>query len=235
LNFTKPKLFIFFIFCILTSGAQKKDDNVKDHKTRMVSDIIAGDWTLGFGFNVVDDGGVILGGIFNQKEYSHFNTPFIFYVENFYTKQFSFIASLSFNKYVKDKKVDRRGIILKGEEPSYFAVDIATKYYFRDIFLDYIFEPYIFLGLGYTSIGGHKVNPFKVAVPSAVTVDENGIWNIPSTGNLTFNGGLGVNYWFSKSWGVNFNVAGKCGFVGGKYKEIISNQTQFSVAGYYRL
>ena len=202
---------------------------------RAVGDAIAGDWSFGFGFNVVDDGGVILGGLFEGKKYNHFHMPFTINAEYFYDSQWSFTTTLSFNKYMEGKIVDRRGTILKDEEPGFFAIDLGAKFYFRDIFNDYKFEPYVFSGFGFTSIGGHKIDPYKSEVPGAVTVDTDGKWNIPATSNLTFNVGLGTNYWINKNWGVNVNAAAKWGFKGKKYEDIISNYTQFSFGGFYCL
>ncbi|MFT4683777.1 MAG: hypothetical protein ACI8RP_000244, partial [Urechidicola sp.] len=49
-------------------------------------------------------------------------------------------------------------------------------------------------------------------------------------GRMTFNTGLGANYWFSSTWGINLNLAGKFG-VGSD----VTNQLQNSLGVLYRL
>jgi hypothetical protein len=200
---------------------------------RAVGDAIAGDWSFGAGFNIVDDGGKTLGGLFNGS-YNHFHMPFTVNAEYFYNSQFSFNATISFNKYMGGKIVDS-GTIQEDHEANYVAFDLGSKLYFRDIFKDYVFEPYVFLGLGYTSIGSYKTTPLFNELQEGITVDANGLWDVPTIGRLTINGGIGINYWISTVWGVNINFTGKWGMNTEKYKKLITNQTQFSFGGFYCL
>ena len=66
----------------------------------------------------------------------------------------------------------------------------------------YKFDPYVFLGLGYNSIGAFTA--IRKDWPYNIT-------EIPSKSRATLNLGLGFNYWFSKTWGMNLNLAAKWG------------------------
>lgn len=222
-----------FSFTSLT--AQLKEKYKPKDNQRTVDDPVAGDWNFGFGLNVVDDGGVILGGLFGGNKYNHFHTPLMVYAEYFYNNQFSFNATISMNKYVEGKYVDRRGTILKDEEPGFLAADLGVKFYFRDIFNDYIFEPYVFSGFGYLSIGGHKIEPQSYMKPEDVAIGNDGNWDLPTISSLTYNLGIGANYWFSKTWGVNVNAGGHWNLKGGEYAAVKSNFTQFSFGAFYCL
>ncbi len=70
-------LAVLAIFCLNTLSAQFNITNKPKQHSRTVNDSIAGDWSFGAGFNIVDDGGVMLGGLIDGKEYNHFSMPFI--------------------------------------------------------------------------------------------------------------------------------------------------------------
>lgn len=199
----KIKLTLLFViagFCLNTLYAQTNNLSEK--------------WVFGLGLNIVQDD--ISGS--NSEIANNFSTPFILSTEYLYTKHFSFNASLSFNKYIAGKSVDSR-IVQKGTEASYVAFDLSTKYYFRDLNNKYLFEPYLLGGLGYTNIGSYV----------ALQNKDNQLLAIPAIGRLTINTGFGVNYWFSKSWGINVNVMGKFGLESKQYEsDFVTNQTQFS-------
>ena len=55
---------------------------------------------------------------------------------------------------------------------------------------------------------------------------------------MTVNGGLGFNFWFAETWGLNFNFTGKVGLPSGEFKSgpnSVSNQAQFSLGLIYFL
>lgn len=222
-----------FLLLFLNIWFYKVNAQIRGYENRRVGDEIKGDWSFGLGINVIDDGGVILGALSNPKKYAHFNRPVQIQTEYFFNNLLSLSPSISFNKYVEGKTADRRGVILRNEEPGYFAVDIASKFYFRDILQNYVIEPYAFLGFGYTNIKEHIVNPYGLNIPGSVEVDANGQWKIPEIGYMTVNAGVGANYWFSRRWGVNLHIAGKWGVRDGKHEDIISNQIQLSIAALY--
>jgi len=152
------------------------------------------------------------------------------------------------NKYVSGKNIDNSGLIVKGYAADYFAVDLAAKFSFGDIFTSYAFDPYIFLGFGYNKIGGYKLHPFVAEVPvdtdpvpneiNALPIDEYGYYDILEIGKITVNAGAGFNYWFAQTWGINFNFAGKVALPSGEYKRgqnEVSDHAQFSLGLIYFL
>ena len=207
-----------------------------------------GNWSFGIGINIVDDSGTKLKDFFNTSDNWNLTSPYSVNIEYFIDNQFSLSASASMNKYVEGKNIDNTGLIIKDHEPDYLAVDLASKFYFGDIFTNYTFDPYVFLGVGYTKIGAYKSEPFEGTFPEdidvipdqldGVAIDENGNFDVPEIGRVTLNGGVGFNYWFAKTVGFNFSFSGKIGMASGEFKtgpNSVSNQTQYSFGLIYFL
>ena len=205
-----------------------------------------GNWSLGAGINVVDDSGMKGKDFFNAKENWNVSNPYLVGVEYYLDNQWSIFASGSMNKYVSGKNIDSTGVIVKGFAADYFAADLAARFSFGDMFSSYNFDFYMFLGLGYNKIGGYKLDPFIVDSPIDIDVvpdeinefpiDRNGFYDIPEVGKMTVNGGLGFNYWFAETWGLNFNFTGKVALPSGEFKKgpnSVSNQAQFSLGLIY--
>ena len=193
---------------------------------------VAGDWLIGAGINVVGDGGNKDVHTILNKDSKHFSHPYLFTVEYMQNKRFSFLVSASFNSFKVGKKTDN--YVLQGKKASnYFAVDIASKLYIRNILNSYIIEPYLFAGLGYTTIESFSIKPLDTAIPAIVKVDEKGLWVVPEIGRITVNTGMGLNYWISNFVGLQGNVAAKWSLAAKKDKQFASNQLQFSLGGFY--
>ncbi len=205
-----------------------------------------GNWSFGAGINVVDDSGTEGKDFFNTKENWNVSNPYLVSVEYYFDNQWSIIASGSINKYVSGKNIDSTGVIVKGFAADYFAVDMATRFSFGDMFTSYNFDFYMFLGLGYNKIGGYKLDPFIVDRPididivpdeiNEIPTDANGFYDFPEVGKMTINGGLGFNYWFAETLGLNFNFTGKVAVQSGKFESgpnSVSNQAQFSLGLVY--
>jgi hypothetical protein len=174
------------------------------------------DWSIGLGFNAVYDSGTSAKDLFNVSDNWNFGTPFYISAENYINNQFSIGANLSFNYIKEGKIIDGETILKGGNEAGYVAFDLAVKYSFRDLLKLKAFEPYVFVGLGFTHIGDYQT--------------EENIQRIKGKGRMTFNTGLGANYWFSSTWGINLNLAGKFG-VGSD----VTNQLLNSLGVLYRL
>ena len=227
-------------FFVGSLNAQSKGNKrVNDHY---------GNWSFGAGINVVDDSGTEGKDFFNTKEHWNISNPYLVSVEYYFDNQWSVVASGSMNKYVSGKNIDNSGVIVKGFAADYFAADLATRLYLGDLFSSYAFDFYMFLGVGYNKIGGYKLHPFVAEVPvdtdivpseiNALPIDEYGYYNIHEIGKMTLNGGLGFNYWFAETWGVNFNFTGKFAIPSGDYKRgqnEVSDHAQFSLGLIYFL
>jgi len=207
-----------------------------------VREVYNKNWTIGAGLNIVDDSGSSSTGISDPSENWNFSRPFYLSTEFYLNNKFSFMSMLFFNQYTEGKNIDDTIYIIEGHEASYFAFDVNTKYYFRDLLKSYHFDPYIFLGVGYTNIGEYKgepIDPGNLSFPDYVEVDEDGNMIVPSIGRLTLNAGLGLNYWFSDTWGLNLNLAAKLGIGNSEYDSGtpngISNQFQYSLGALYML
>tara|TARA_R110000787_G_scaffold59922_4_gene135828 strand:- start:2687 stop:3325 length:639 start_codon:yes stop_codon:yes gene_type:complete len=177
------------------------------------------DWSIGFGINGVNDSGTGVEDLFNVSDNWNFGIPFYVSAENYINNQFSVGATLSFNYIREGKVIDGETILKGGNEAGYAALDIAVKYSFRDLLKLKSFEPYISAGLGVTYIGDYQ------------TEENNQITLAKS--RMTINSGLGCNYWFSSTWGINLNLAGKFGL--GSKDSTVSNQLQSNIGVLYHL
>ncbi len=207
-----------------------------------------GNWSFGAGINVVEDSGTKGKGFFNIKENWNFSSPITVNVEYFIDNQWSLSVAGSMNNYVSGKNIDSIGFVVIGFTADYFAIDLSTKFSLGDFFSSYTFDTYVFLGFGYNKIGRYKIDPFIVDLPedidvkpneiNGILVDQNGYYDMPAIGKITLNAGVGFNYWFAETWGLNFNFAGKVAIGDGEFKtgpNSVSNQTQFSLGIIYFL
>ena len=85
-----------------------------------------------------------------------------------------------------------------GNDAGYLAFDMNVKYSFSKLLDSNAFEPYLFTGVGVSHFGDYYTQ-------------ENPAELIEDISIFTFNAGLGMNYWFSSTWGVNLNATGKWG------------------------
>lgn len=207
-----------------------------------------GNWSFGAGINFVDDSGTNGKDIFNIKENWNFSFPITVSAEYYISNLWSISAVGSMNNYVSGKNIDSLGLVVKGFTADYYAVDLSAKLSIGDIFSSYTFDTYVFFGIGYNKIGRYKIDPFAVDLPvdidvipgeiNGIPVDVNGFYDMPSVGKITLNGGIGFNYWFAETWGLNFNFAGKVAIGGGEVKtgpNSVSNQAQLSLGVIYFL
>lgn len=205
-----------------------------------------GNWSLAAGINAVDDSGTKGANFFNTEENWNSSSPFTASIEYYIDNQWSVSVTGSVNKYVSGKNIDSTGVIVQGYAADYLAVDLATKLSLGDLFSSYAFDPYIFIGFGYNQIGSYKLDPFFFDLPvdldvlpdeiNGIPIDENGYYDIPEIGKITLNGGAGFNYWFAKTWGVNFNFTAKFAIESGEFKlgpNSVSDQAQFSLSLMY--
>jgi len=156
-------------------------------------------WAIGFGVNAVD---------FYPANISGMTTPSgnstVWYDEFFnadaHYNMIPSISRLSVGRYLADgfsfevagslNKIEKIGD-MSASDLSYFGLDAAIKYDLNNVIGETAwFDPYVSIGGGYTWID--------------VTDKSNG------TG--TFNGGAGVNFWFSDNIGLNIQTTYKHSF-----------------------
>ena len=213
MKFIKSISLLLFISCWAVSlNAQRVGPRAQ------INEYHQNDWSFGAGFNIVNDSGYEFA---DFSENLNFSVPFYVSAEYYLNNKFSFMGMLSTNK-LKEGKVYNEAYIVDGDV-SYFSADLNTKFSFRDILNSYAFDPYVFIGFGYTSHGSFKTVQKEYPYGSG---------EVPATGRLTINGGLGFNVWISQNWGVNLNLAGKWGANGGSDK---NNHKQYSLGAVYLL
>ena len=218
----------------------EKDSTKAEQKNKKVNDSYNGNWSIGIGVNAVDDSGTLFKDLFNGQNYNTSN-PYAAYIEYYANNMFSYQLMLSLNEYIAGKNVDNTGYIIEGYEASYMAIDFAFKWYWREFLNNTRFDPYMFLGFGYTIIGAYKLEPFPIQTHedlSHLEVDEDGNFVVPEIGRFTVNTGIGFNIWFTRIWAINFNIAAKIGIGSGEYKRAsnsVSHQMQYTVGTHFLL
>ena len=213
-NYNKTYLMLLLAaFWMFNSYAQTKGN-------KRVNDVF-GNWSFGAGINTVDDSGTKGKDLFNFNENWNTTFPLTVNVDYYIDNQWSISLTGSTNKYVSGKNIDSTGIVIEGYAADYLAIDLAAKLHLGDIFTSYAFDPYLFLGFGYNIIGAYRLEPFIVDVPVDIDNIPNDaiVYNIPEIAKITLNGGVGFNYWFAKTWGLNFNFTGKVGISSGEFKK----------------
>ena len=210
---TKKIVLIIAVLGFFISNTHAQNNN-SWRSGKQVNDTYDHNFSFSAGVNIVEDGNQIFGGFLNPSEYWNFSRPIYLSAEYYLNNKFSFNAMFSLNEYKADKQIDLL-YILEGQEASYLAFDLATKLYFRDWLNTYKFDPYIMAGLGFTNIGAYQGIPVDEYAP------DQSIVVVPSVGRLTVNAGIGFNVWFSQTWGLNFNAAGKWGIATGDHKKYL--------------
>ena len=224
------KTILFFAFLGLWISTVNAQSDTEWRSGKQVNDNYDHNWSFGAGFNIVEDSGT-KGGLANPADRWNISQPLALNAEYYLNNYISFNAMFTMNKYKEGKIVDH-AYIIEGHEASYMAFDLAAKLYFRDWIKTYKFDPYIFAGFGFTNIGEYQ----------AIKVDEYapdyGVFEVPSIGRMTVNTGLGFNVWFSQTWGLNLNIAGKWGIATSEHEigpNSISSQFQTALGVIYFL
>ncbi len=234
MNFKTTIILAFICFAMGTAIAQKdtKPDDTRWDKRVQTGPSFDKNWSIGLGVNVVDDSGE---GLYIGDEWN-VSIPLALSVEYYMNTKFSINALFSINKYKEGKKIDGN-FVTEGYEASYFAGDLALKFYLREWFRTPVLDPYIFVGGGYTSIGDYRATPGNRGFnPDTDDLDENGNLIVPQIGRFTFNTGFGMNIWISNNWGITGAATGKWGFKSGDYERgsnSVSNQIQYTMGILY--
>jgi len=172
-------------------------------------------WSFGLGFNTVNMSSNSKD-LFDSDNRAFSKNPFYLGVEYYLNNQFSIEATLSFNTFSEGTKIIGK-TILKGSEANYIAADLAVKYSFGDLLKLNALEPYVFLGAGNSHVGAYRTEESP-----DVQINQKNIY--------TLNAGIGMNYWFSSSWGINLNGTAKWASASGN-----ANHLQASMGAVYSL
>lgn len=158
-------------------------------------------WILGFGVNALNNSGDVTKNLTKADNWTFARIPFYLSAELIFDGQFSVGSILSLNYFTDGKFMNGEKIIGEdqgGNDAGYMAFDMNVKYSFSKLLNSNAFEPYAFIGAGVSHFGDYKIQ-------------ENPTELIEDISIFTFNAGLGMNYWFSSTWGVNLNATGKWG------------------------
>lgn len=200
------------VMCINLIGAQKSNIEWDDRSNHSENQ-----WTLGFGVNTINNSDAQFKDLTNVDHWAFSRVPFYVSAETSVANKLRVGAMLSFN-YTSEGTVFEGQTILGpdegGNDAGYTAFDLSLKYSFLS---SDAFEPYLSVGTGISHFGDYitKENPSLAVQPINL---------------FTVNAGLGMNIWFSTTWGINLNATGKWGVA----KEY-TNHSQASVGVLYSI
>lgn len=139
-------------------------------------------WTVGAGYNFVDDDGAMFGKIFSfRNAWSSNYYPNLISGERVIANGFSAELIASFNKYKVGKTIDNNVIT---DQRFFMAFDANLKFDLNTVMgQTSIVDPYVLMGFGYTLRGG--------------------------VGNVTNNWGFGANFWLVNNVGLYLQTSGK--------------------------
>lgn len=167
--------------------------NVMEELTARDS-IVVSSWTVGAGYNIVDDSATPFGRDFlDIKDTWHMvSYPATLSIGRTFKSGLTFEAIGSYNRYKTGKIVDGA---VNTSPRNYYALDGKLNYDLNKLVGETAwFDPYISVGTGYSRIGG--------------------------VGRATANAGFGFNTWFNDRWGLSFNTVGKWGIKEGSTKQL---------------
>jgi hypothetical protein len=183
------------LLCIHLISAQKSDNKWYNRS----NPVDKNQWVMGFGLNTVNNSDTRFKELTNSDHWAFAKIPFYLSAETKIDSQFSIGATLSFNYFTEGKVFEGQTILGKdegGNDADYLAFDLAIKYSFSKLLNLKAFDPYVSVGTGISHFGDYSREE------NLMVLEEDG---------FTLNTGLGLNYWFSSTWGVNFNMAAKWG------------------------
>ena len=146
-------------------------------------------WMFSLGWNVVDDDGLAFSNLFDyQNSWNYLYYPSTLSIDKYLRKGWSLDGALSYNQYSSTKRINDT----TGVHGIFASADLHMKYSFlpRMAYYAQWLDMYFAVGVGMTYRQ-------TMAMPLTPMV------------NLT----LGTNLWFSKSWGLRLQTAGKLGLV----------------------
>ena len=203
------------ILCINLISAQN-DKGWNDRNNPSAEAENTNQWTLGFGVNAVNNSDGQFEELTNSDHWAFARIPFYLSAEASVGSNFSVGTMVSFNYFTDGKVYEGQTILGEdkgGNDAGYLAVDLNLRYSFLN---SNTFEPYVSVGTGLSHFGDY-------------TTQAGTYYNNPID-IFTLNAGLGMNVWFSPTWGVNLNATGKWG-VATEY----TNHSQASIGILYSI
>ena len=190
--------------CTTLFAQQYNNDELPEELklTRQDTTIVSSNM-VGLGFNMIMDTGERLSGFPGSSEDWHI-VPYpsrVSFGRNF-KGGLALEGIAAVNRFMEGKVVE--GNVLT-EDLSYFSIDSRLSYNLNRLFgRTGWFDPYVGVGLGYTSIEGE--------------------------GNGTYNGVVGFRTWLSERWGIDVNSSGKWSMGDG----MVSNHMQHAAGVVYQ-
>ena len=199
------------VLCINLMSAQK-DKNWSERTNPLENQ-----WVVGFGVNAINNSDAQFKDLSNSDHWAFAKIPFYVSAETTVASNLSVGATLSFNYFTEGKIYEVQTILGKdegGNDAGYTAFDLALRYSFLK---SKTFEPYLSVGTGVSHFGDYRTQ-------------ENPAVEVEPINIFTLNAGLGMNIWFSATWGVNLNASGKWGVA-----KDYTNHSQASIGVLYSI
>ncbi|WP_430969159.1 OmpA family protein [Spongiimicrobium sp. 2-473A-2-J] len=187
MNAYKSNLLVVAFFALHCTFSQNNTSSTRDS-------IVKSAWTVGLGFNAVDDSATPFGRTFLDIKSTWNIVPFpsVLSLGRTFNNGFGLVLIGSYNRYKTGKIVDGA---INAAPRNYYAIDGKINYDLNRLVGETAwFDPYLSVGGGYSKIG--------------------------TLGRATANAGFGFNIWFTDRWGLNLNTMGKWGLPEGSTKQL---------------
>ncbi len=165
---------------IVTAQVDVENDSLPELAAK--DSIVVSAWTVGLGYNFVDDSGDVTDKLFSvNAQWNALPYPSRISIGRYFKSGIGLSAVGSYNKYKVGKQIDGR---VNQQETDYLALDTGVSYNLNKIVGETAwFDPYLGLGFGFTR---------------ANTISR-----------VTFNTTVGFRIWFSDRWGADLNTMAK--------------------------
>ena len=149
-------------------------------------------WMFGIGWNVVNDNEEKLPNLYDVSgSWNYLYFPTRLTIDKYARRGWSYEGAIAYNNYTSSKIINDS----TGRSGTFVSGDFSVKYSFwRFMGKARWFDPYLSSGIGFT---------YRQPLSAPLT----------PTANLS----AGANFFFSRSWGINFQVTGKLALVSDIY------------------
>ncbi|WP_209399683.1 OmpA family protein [Pseudozobellia sp. WGM2] len=179
------------LLCLISQSSYSQDKEYEIHLTSKDS-VIARSWHIGIGYNIIDDSGDVFDELFSvSDQWNALPYPSRINIGRYFKSGLGVEAIGSYNKYKVGKLIDGE---INQEEMDYYAIDSRITYDLMKLFgRDSWFDPYIGVGLGYTSAREEPRGTYNAVVGLRTWITEKIALDLNSSGKWRM-GNIGTNH-----------------------------------------
>ena len=179
------------LLCLISQSSYSQD---KEYEVQLTSkdSVISRSWHVGIGYNIIDDSGDVFDELFSVgDQWNALPYPSRINIGRYFKSGLGVEAIGSYNKYKVGKLIDGE---INQEEMDYYAIDSRLTYDLMRLFgRDSWFDPYVGVGLGYTSASEEPRGTYNAVVGLRTWITEKIALDLNSSGKWRM-GNVGTNH-----------------------------------------